>query len=108
MPGSTGEAGGWEGLQILLCFAFVIPIRYTEFQVRAMRIEEIRERYKGEWVLIEYTELDEELNVIEGEVIAHSPDREEIDRAMQRLPWKSVAIEYFGEIPEQEDLVVIL
>jgi hypothetical protein len=73
-----------------------------------MKMEEIRKRYLDEWVLIEYTKLDDDLNVIEGEVIAHSPDRDEIDRALQKLPWKSVAIEYLGEIPEQEDLVVVL
>ena len=31
--------------------------------------------YPSEWVLIAYTELDEDLNVIRGEVLAHSPER---------------------------------
>ena len=68
---------------------------------------EIRKRYKGEWVLIEYTELDDELNVVEGEVVAHSKDREEIYRAQMELKGKKLAIEYLGEIPEEEDLVVV-
>jgi len=73
-----------------------------------MKMEEIRKRYQGEWVLIEYTELDEDLNVLKGEVIAHSPNKEEIYQAQMRLQGKSLAIEYLGKIPEQEDLVVVL
>ena len=68
---------------------------------------EIRKRYKGEWVLIEYTKLDDELNVVEGEVVVHSKDREEIYRAQMELKGKKLAIEYLGEIPEEEDVVVV-
>lgn len=73
-----------------------------------MRMEEIRKHYRDEWVLIEYTKLDDDLNVIEGEVIAHSPNKEEIYQAQMKLQGRSLAIEYLGEIPEQEDLVVVL
>ena len=66
-----------------------------------MKVEEIRRRYRGEWVLIEYNKLDDDLNVVEGEVIAHLPNREEIYQAQMRLRGKSLAIEYLGEIPEQ-------
>ncbi len=41
-------------------------------------MEEIQKQYQDEWVLIEYGKLDDDLNVIEGEVIAHSPNKEEI------------------------------
>lgn len=40
-----------------------------------MKMEEILECYKDEWVVIEYTQLDDDLNVLEGKVIAHSPSR---------------------------------
>ena len=73
-----------------------------------MRIEEIRKLYPDEWVLIEYSKLDDDLNVLEGEVIAHSPDKEEIYQAQMKLQERSLAIEYLGEIPEQDDLVVVL
>lgn len=71
-----------------------------------MKMEEIRRRYRDEWVLIEYTKLDDELNVIEGEVIAHSPNREEIYRELLKTKGKDVAIEYLGKVPE--DLAVML
>lgn len=71
-----------------------------------MKMEEIRRHYEGEWVLIEYTELDEDLKVVEGDVIAHSPHREEIYRQLLRTKGKDVAIEYLGDVPE--DLAVML
>jgi len=71
-------------------------------------MEEIRKQYQDEWVLIEYSKLDDDLNVIEGEVITYSPNKEEMYQAQMKLQGRSFAIEYFGEIPEQEDLVVVL
>ncbi|TAF00612.1 MAG: hypothetical protein EAZ79_02180 [Oscillatoriales cyanobacterium] len=57
-----------------------------------LTLEEIFSLYPDEWVLIAYTELDEDLSVIRGEVLAHNG--------------KSVAIEYTGLIPD--NLVMIL
>ena len=65
-----------------------------------MKWEEIRERYAGQWVLIEYRELDEQLNVVEGEVVAHSPDKEEIYKRLLQTRGKNIAIEYAGELPQ--------
>ncbi len=31
-----------------------------------MQWEEIRRQYAGQWVLVEYQQLDEQLNVVEG------------------------------------------
>jgi len=58
--------------------------------------EEIIQRYPNEWVLIAYTKLDKELNVIRGEVLAHSQDYDLLyDNSLPRKG-KSVAIEYTG------------
>ena len=71
-----------------------------------MRWEDIRKQYAGQWVLIEYQQLDEHLNVIEGDVVAHSPDKEEIYRQLLQTKGKNIAIEYAGELPQ--DLAVML
>ena len=71
-----------------------------------MKMKEIRKRYPGEWVLIEYTRLDEDLTVIEGEVIAHAPNKDEIYRRLLKTKGKDIAIEYLGQVPE--DLAVML
>jgi hypothetical protein len=36
-----------------------------------MKLLEIKQQYPNEWVLIEFTELDDQLRVAEGKVIAH-------------------------------------
>lgn len=41
--------------------------------VESLTIEEIRERYPNEWILVEYEEIDSEFNIIKGHVITHSP-----------------------------------
>lgn len=67
---------------------------------------EIRDRYPREWVLIADTESDDLWNVIRGEVLAHSPEREEIDRALTKFQdIRSISIEYTGPIPEEYSVI---
>ena len=65
-----------------------------------MKFDEIKKRFKGGWVLIEYTELDDNLLPLEGEVIAHSGDKDVILKEQLRYKGKKLAIEYLGDIPE--------
>ena len=60
-----------------------------------MRWEDIRKQYAGQWVLIEYQQLDEHLNVIEGEVVAHAPEKEEIYRQLLQTRGKNIAIRHY-------------
>ena len=71
-----------------------------------MTFEQIEQNYNGEWVLIAYSETDEELKVIKGKVIAHSANKEDIYRALDKAVEQPLAIEYMGQIPE--DLAFIL
>jgi hypothetical protein len=72
-----------------------------------MTLAQIREAYKGKWVLIEYRELDRNLEVVSGDVIAEAPTKEDIDKLLLTLgPGKSTAIEYCGEWPTDEGLMV--
>lgn len=74
---------------------------------QSLTLEEIIKRYPNQWVLMAYTELDEDLNVIRGEVLAHSPEPDRLyDNSLPRKG-KSIAIEYCtGEVPD--NLVVML
>lgn len=66
-----------------------------------LTLAEIRDRYPREWVLIADTESDDLWNVIRGEVLAHSPERKEIDRALTNFQnVRSISIEYTGPIPD--------
>ncbi len=71
-----------------------------------LTLEEIFSLYPDEWVLIVSPELDEELSVIRGEVLAHAIERDEIYSKLSLRNGKSVAIEYTGLIPD--NLAVML
>ena len=71
-----------------------------------MTFEEMQQNYDGEWVLIAYSETDENLQVIKGEVLAHSANKEEIYQALESAQDKPLAIEYMGQVPE--DIAFIL
>jgi hypothetical protein len=67
---------------------------------KILSLEEIFSLYPDRWVLIVNPELDEELNVIRGEVLAHAAERDEIYSKLSLRNGKSVAIEYTGAIPD--------
>ncbi|MCU0544346.1 MAG: hypothetical protein MUE44_19575 [Oscillatoriaceae cyanobacterium Prado104] len=67
---------------------------------KLLTLEEIFSLYPNRWVLIVNPELDEELNVIRGEVLAHAAERDEIYSKLSLRNGKSVAIEYTGAIPD--------
>ena len=71
-----------------------------------MKWEQIKEKFDGEWVLIECIEVDDSFQVVEGEVLYHDPDKDKVYRKLLKLRPKRYAIEYVGEIPE--DLAVML
>lgn len=65
-----------------------------------MTLAQIREAYKGKWVLIEYRELDRDLEVVEGDVIAEAQTKEDIYKLLLTVgPGKNTAIEYCGDWP---------
>jgi hypothetical protein len=71
-----------------------------------MTLEEIKKNYNGQWVLIAYSETDEDLQVVKGKVIAYSTNKEDIYQALELAREQPLAIEYMGQVPE--DLAFIL
>jgi hypothetical protein len=71
-----------------------------------MTFEEIKKNYNGQWVLIAYSETDEDLQVVKGKVIAYSTNKEDIYQALELAGEQPLAIEYMGQVPE--DLAFIL
>lgn len=65
-----------------------------------LTIEQIRQQYTDEWILIAYTQLDEDMNVLAGEVLAHSKERDLVYQAFDSRQGRAVAVEYTGFIPE--------
>jgi hypothetical protein len=63
--------------------------------------EEMSQKFNGEWLLIVHAELDETLGIIRGEVLAHSPNQEDVYNALPLRQGRSASIEYIGEVPEE-------
>jgi hypothetical protein len=63
-----------------------------------LTIEQMRETYIDEWLLIAFTAIDVNLNVLAGEVLAHSKNRDDIYSALRQRNGRSFAIEYTGTL----------
>ena len=66
-----------------------------------LEFEEMIEKFKGEWLLIEYKDLDEELEVKQGRVVFHSRHKSEVYKRLMDIQGGNMAIEYAGEIPKE-------
>ncbi|MDP2928286.1 MAG: hypothetical protein Q8N80_05775 [Candidatus Omnitrophota bacterium] len=65
-----------------------------------MEIKKIKRKYKNEWLLIKVTVADEKDQPIEGQVILHSKNRDEIYEAQKNLK-DYLYVTYSGEMPKK-------
>ena len=68
--------------------------------------DEIKQQYPDEWLLIADAQMDDEMNILRGKVVAHSKDRDVVYRALLTVPGRRISIEYTGEPPA--DWAVVL
>ena len=68
--------------------------------------EQMEEQFDGEWVLVGDPDLTDMNEVIRGEVLCHSKNRDEVYRKMLELRPKHAATLCFAKIPD--DVVIIL
>jgi hypothetical protein len=61
--------------------------------------EEVYARYPSEWVLLGDPQTDERLQVLSGEVLWHSRDRDEVYRKAVELRPRRFATLFTGSIP---------
>jgi hypothetical protein len=73
-----------------------------------MKWKDIKNKFKNQWVLIEVKNVDESFNVLEGEVLAHSKDKDEIYQKLLKIRPKEFSIEYTGKVPEDLAVVMII
>lgn len=71
-----------------------------------MTIKEMESRFVGEWILVENPLTNEALEVLSGNVLHHSRDRDEVYRRAVALRPKRSAILYTGEIPADTAIVL--
>ena len=73
-----------------------------------MNIEEIKQKDKDEWLLIEVTKSDELGQPLEGNLIAHSKNRDDTYEAMTKTKAKHLYHTYTGKIPTKGYAVAFL
>lgn len=74
--------------------------------IERLTLEKMCEQYPEQWLLIADPELDENLNVVRGEVVLFSEDRDDIYNNLHLRNGKSAAIEYTGGLPENISLML--
>ncbi len=71
-----------------------------------LTMEEIKNSYKSEWVLIENPETDDNLEIRSGIILWHSKDRDELYRKARELQPRHSAVVFTGSI--QKESVIVL
>jgi hypothetical protein len=71
-----------------------------------LTFDQIKASYDGEWVLIGDPVTDESLSIIQGNVLWHSMDRDEVYRKARELMPTHSAILFFGHLPKDTAIVL--
>jgi hypothetical protein len=71
-----------------------------------LTLEQIKERYSPEWVLIGEPQLDEMSRLLAGKVLFHSTHRDALYRKAVELHLPHFAVRYLGSLPENMALVL--
>ena len=73
-----------------------------------LSIQEVNQKYDGEWVFLVNCTTDQDGNLTAGEIAIHSKSRDEVFREMQK--YKNVdtlfSIRYAGKIPEGVEVIL--
>ncbi len=71
-----------------------------------LSLDEIRARFKSEWVLLEDPQTTDSLEIKSGRVLWHSKDRDEVYRKALELRPKHSAFLYTGKLPDDQGVVL--
>jgi hypothetical protein len=71
-----------------------------------LTVDEIQARFNSEWVLIGDPVTDETHHVLSGRVLAHSRDRDEVDRRLLELRPRRFATWFTGQVPKDAAIVL--
>jgi hypothetical protein len=75
----------------------LLKLKMLKLGIFTMTLEEIKQQYPNQWVLIECPALDENLDPVNGTVIAHSESHDGILVALEKHGGKQIVIKYMGD-----------
>lgn len=93
-PSETSEASG-------------IPDTLHSYVGQMMTLDEMKQSFTGEWVLIGEPETTESLEVVRGILLWHSASRDEISEKLAASAVTHAAIWYFPAPREDNSLVIL-
>ena len=67
---------------------------------KRLSLAEIHQNYPNQWVLVIEPQLDDDLNIIDGEVAYHTSDKEDLYNHLHLSGEYSFALEYTGDDSE--------
>jgi hypothetical protein len=71
-----------------------------------MKIEEVKAKYKNEWVLLEVLKESKLGETLEAKVLVHSKDRDEVYDALETIePGRKVETLYTGPLPKKHAVI---
>jgi hypothetical protein len=73
---------------------------------QAMTIQDIEAQFDGEWVLVADPVTDSSLHVLQGRVVCHSKNRDEVYQQAIALKLPDTAILYNGKLPDNMAIVL--
>jgi hypothetical protein len=71
-----------------------------------LTIEEIGALFPFEWVLLGDPRTDSSQKLLEGRVLFHSHDRNDVDRKLLELRPSRFAFRYMGDLPEHTAMIL--
>lgn len=72
-----------------------------------MTFEEIKNSYDGQWVLIAYTETNnDDTELIKGKVLAHSSEKSELYQYLESITEENISLEYMGQANEDINFLI--
>ncbi len=71
-----------------------------------LTLEEMESLFPSEWVLIGDPRTDSNHKLMAGQILFHSPDRDEVDRKLLELRPPRFAFRYLGALPESMAMVL--
>jgi hypothetical protein len=71
-----------------------------------LTLAEIKERFDGEWVLLDDPDVNEHQQVIAGRVVSHSKDRDEVYQRAVELRLRHSATLYLGSMPANTAIAI--
>jgi hypothetical protein len=78
----------------------------TGEQAIVMTLRQMQSEFESEWILVGDPVLDELQEVVQGKVLCHSKDRDEVYREAINLRPAHSAIVYTGEMPPDTAIVL--